>query len=476
MLRIGERILESGDSGEKHTDCGRNGNKQEHRHCVFSVVCLVEMILSCRQVEVKSLDVFSGVVNSRINEAGDERGNAHCKLGDEGLAGEEHAVGANAVLVLLVVNAVCYHYRLENVYRAHSPGSREHHNSHQNDINHALHKVAAGYFIDDKDHCIGNCADYRIEVVKLLLAELCGHLRRGGSTDDHTAEKSDTHDEKLNDFYNLKLAVNNKIGKVVVEEVVYNERQTDDREKHDGTSENARDEEPSERIVGDRDFEVLLHGVLLFGLLNSLLDREAGKLEENSCEYRKDNGDYDIGHLVRMNKVKAFLLLEHGGESLSGESDEHADSAEVCDYTGERESLCSVVLIVGHKRSYTPERNIADGVAHTPENVGDCRPGDNQYMRTGRCVVGVCLVAECENGNDSYRDRDEHEVGLALTPLCSGVVNYRTHHRVIDSIPNAGDKEYYRDGHRRQKNNRLPVVLESACDDVVDDVLSCETY
>lgn len=61
-----------------------------------------------------------------------------------------------------------------------------------------------------------------------------------------------------------------------------------------------------------------LHGVLLFGLLNSLFDREAGKLEENSCEYRKDNGDYDIGHFVRMNKVKAFLLLEHGGECLSG--------------------------------------------------------------------------------------------------------------------------------------------------------------
>ena len=280
----------------------------------------------------------------------------------------------------------------------------------------------------------------------------------------------------MNDFYNLKLAVNNKIGKVVVEEVVHNERQAYDREKHDGASENARDEESSERIVGDRNFEVLLHGVLLFGLLNSLFDREASKLEENSCEYRKDNGDYDIGHLVRMNKVKAFLLLEHGGECLSGEGDKHTDSADVGDDTGERESLCSVVLIVGHKRGYTPERNIADGVAHTPENVGDCRPGDDKSVRCGRGVVGVRLVAECENGNDSYRDRDEHEVGLALTPFCSGVVNYRTHHRVIDSIPNAGDEEYYRDGHRRQKNNRLPVVLESACDDVVDDVLSCETY
>ena len=50
-----------------------------------------------------------------------------------------------------------------------------------------------------------------------------------------------------------------------------------------------------------------------------------------------------------MNKVKAFLLLEHGGESLSCESDKHTDSADVGDDTGERERLCSVVLIVGHK-------------------------------------------------------------------------------------------------------------------------------
>ena len=60
-----------------------------------------------------------------VHRSRQDRGDTAGQLGDKGLAGEEYTVGTHAVVVLLVVHAVCNHHGLEHIDTTHGSACKE---------------------------------------------------------------------------------------------------------------------------------------------------------------------------------------------------------------------------------------------------------------------------------------------------------------------------------------------------------------
>ena len=91
------------------------------------------------------------------------------------------------------------------------------------------------------------------------------------------------------------------------------------------------------------------------------------------------------------------LCFIHTLECGSNHCEERTDHTDVGNGTRERKNLCTVVLVLCHKRCNAPERNIADGVSHTPENVRNSSPRDYACSFAAGLLFKTAVILEFLN-------------------------------------------------------------------------------
>ena len=473
MFRVGQSVLPGGDGGEGHADGGRDGDDEHHRHRVAArsgPAVVGEEVGAGVQGVVQLVDVRAAVPHVAEDGGGDERRDAAREFCDEALAGEEHTVGPDAARVLFIVDTVGDHDGLQDVDRAHGR-AREGNEDAKGDAPGQGTYIAAGQQVQSEHTNIGQRADEGEEIVEILLLEPFheGRGDRHGRELAHEHHAADQH--HVDEDGHVEAVLADDVHDVTVGIIIGDDGHRVDEEQLHGASEDAGDEDLPEGPVFPHDGEVLFDGVVLLAAFHPLPGAKARELEEDGREDRHGDGRDDKPTALGFTVAEAGGF-EGGTDRLGDLDDEDTDTGEPGGDPGEAQGFGPVALVFRHDRGEAPERDVADGVGHAPEDVGDCGPQDDGDAPSGGRGVRVVAVEEREDGDDHDDRWPEDEVRPALAPFRVGAVDEIAHDGVVDSVPDPGDRHDPPEGHGRQADDVLKIEIESGVDDLIDEVLT----
>ena len=134
-----------------------------------------------------------------------------------------------------------------------------------------------------------------------------------------------------------------------------------------------------------------------------------------------------------------------------------------------------VLFHLGHQRSHSPQRNIANGIDDLPQQICKHRPADYQNVHRRLRFLVEAEVDKAQSRNYEQRQRHVNQKRPTFAPFRARSVDDRPHYRIVYRVPHSGDSHYRADGDSGDQQRKLEIIRQSRSDYVVDDVLPYQT-